>query len=244
MSACAILRHPLPNPPHKGEGARSVASEQRSAHRHRSHPPPCGEGWGGGLRRRAECRTHDRPGRRHHRLPRPRAASPIVAELTSVRGSTPREQGAFMLMGTRSIYRHHRGRGARIYGDRAGAAGCSRDGAGRGGMDVPLGPEIGQCCGGRVEVSLQAADAALRRGAGCAACEARTAARPHVYVFGAGHVGQALARALALLPLKVHVIDTRPRRTAGLPAMSRRRRCRCPRRWCASAPAGQRLSSS
>ena len=29
-------------------------------------------------------------------------------------------------------------------------------------------------------------------------------------LFGAGHVGHALAQALSALPLKVHVIDTRP----------------------------------
>jgi xanthine dehydrogenase accessory factor len=33
---------------------------------------------------------------------------------------------------------------------------------------------------------------------------------PHVYLFGAGHVGKALARALAALPLRLHVVDTRP----------------------------------
>ena len=43
------------------------------------------------------------------------------------------------------------------------------------------------------------------------------ALRPHVYLFGAGHVGQALARALAVLPLNVHVIDTRPDELHDLP---------------------------
>src|SRR5690606_8222137 len=40
---------------------------------------------------------------------------------------------------------------------------------------------------------------------------------PHVFVFGAGHVGQALAAALALLPVQAHVVDTRPEALAGLP---------------------------
>ena len=35
------------------------------------------------------------------------------------------------------------------------------------------------------------------------------AARPHVYVFGAGHVGDALAMALSLAPLRVVLVDTR-----------------------------------
>src|SRR5690606_18613100 len=49
------------------------------------------------------------------------------------------------------------------------------------------------------------------------AAELEAALRPHVYLFGAGHVGRALARALALLPVHVHVVDTRPDELAGLP---------------------------
>jgi xanthine dehydrogenase accessory factor len=75
-------------------------------------------------------------------------------------------------------------------------------------MDVPLGPEIGQCCGGRVAVGLNYADAA-RRERLAALVAAEDAALPHVYVFGAGHVGRALAQMLALLPVQLQVIDTR-----------------------------------
>lgn len=75
-------------------------------------------------------------------------------------------------------------------------------------MDVPLGPEIGQCCGGRVGVSLRFADETLRAElAGRVAAE--DAKAPHVYVFGAGHVGRVLAKILSLLPVRVEVIDTR-----------------------------------
>ena len=35
------------------------------------------------------------------------------------------------------------------------------------------------------------------------------AQRPHVYVFGAGHVGDALAMALSLVPLRTILVDTR-----------------------------------
>ena len=65
---------------------------------------------------------------------------------------------------------------------------------------VPLGPEIGQCCGGRVqlcnrpELMDEAAIAAtlldVRQGG-------KMLALPQVYVFGAGHVGKALALALS-----------------------------------------------
>jgi len=75
-------------------------------------------------------------------------------------------------------------------------------------MDVPLGPEIGQCCGGRVAVSLTQMAAADRTEA-CAADAVDTAKHPHVYIFGAGHVGRALARFFQHLPVKCILIDTR-----------------------------------
>ena len=55
-------------------------------------------------------------------------------------------------------------------------------------MDVPLGPEIGQCCGGRGRASHQPRHK-RRRGAGSRRAVARW---PHALVFGHGHVGKAL----------------------------------------------------
>jgi len=68
-----------------------------------------------------------------------------------------------------------------------------------------LGPSLGQCCGGEVHLRFErvsAADVAqLRR---------RLAqALVPVALFGGGHVGQALVRVLAELPLAVHWIDSR-----------------------------------
>ena len=95
-----------------------------------------------------------------------------------------------------------------------------RDGVAGDDLDVPLGPEIGQCCGGRVNVAMRivstrARAADLLRGVLCSNCEED--AQPSVLVFGAGHMGQALARSLALLPLKVTIVDTRADELAGLP---------------------------
>ncbi|NCT96968.1 MAG: xanthine dehydrogenase accessory protein XdhC [Comamonadaceae bacterium] len=72
-------------------------------------------------------------------------------------------------------------------------------------QSVTLGPSLGQCCGGALELSYQpvgAADApALRERLG-------TALRP-VALFGGGHVGRALVRALAPLPFAITWIDSR-----------------------------------
>lgn len=75
-------------------------------------------------------------------------------------------------------------------------------------MNVPLGPEIGQCCGGRVELQLERLDPATRADALNADARER-AAQPQVHVFGAGHVGRAIAGCLALLPVRASLVDSR-----------------------------------
>lgn len=76
-------------------------------------------------------------------------------------------------------------------------------------MTVRLGPEIGQCCGGRVELHFSRIDRKvldrLRH-----AAERAEADLPDVNIFGAGHTGRALAQALAPLPCRTKLVDTRP----------------------------------
>lgn len=157
----------------------------------------------------------------------------IVAELSAVRGSSPREAGAFMLIAADDLTGTIGG-GALEYMVIDRARQVLRDGLPDDLMDIPLGPEIGQCCGGRVEVSLRPADGKALVGR----LEQAEAARPHVYLFGAGHVGQALARALAPLPLHVHVVDTRPDELAGLPGNIEGRALAMPEAAVRSAPQG------
>jgi len=83
-------------------------------------------------------------------------------------------------------------------------------------MSIPLGPEIGQCCGGWVELAIRKVDDTVRSDLLAAAAK-DDGGRPHVYLFGGGHVGHALARALALLPLQVAVVETRAAELKGLP---------------------------
>jgi xanthine dehydrogenase accessory factor len=144
-----------------------------------------------------------------------RQPAAVVAELTGVRGSSPREAGAFMVISAMEQIGTIGG-GALEYmvADRARQVVRSREAGDS--LDIPLGPEIGQCCGGRVDVALKRVTPELAAVL-VARLEAEAAARPHVFVFGAGHVGRALARALLLLPLRVHVVDTRREELAGLP---------------------------
>lgn len=160
----------------------------------------------------------------------------IVAELTSVRGSSPREQGAFMLVAPDALAGTIGG-GALEYMVIARARQAMRDGLPPGLMEVPLGPEIGQCCGGRVVVSLGVIRTA-DDGRLIARLREAEAALPHVFLFGCGHVGKALARALAALPLQLHVIDTRPHELHDLPAGVDARAVPVPEAIVRSAPAG------
>ncbi|MDH4988066.1 xanthine dehydrogenase accessory protein XdhC [Aminobacter anthyllidis] len=104
-------------------------------------------------------------------------------------------------------------------------------------LDIPLGPEIGQCCGGRVEVAVSNVDQALRTDL-LASAEASDAALPHVHVFGGGHVGHALASAFALLPLNVVVVETRADALEGMPDNVVTRLTPMPEEMVREAPAG------
>ena len=160
----------------------------------------------------------------------------IVAELTAVRGSSPRAAGTFMLVSANKTLGTIGG-GALEYMVIDRARKVLGDGLPVDKLDIPLGPEIGQCCGGRVEITLRRVDRAQAEELARRA-EADTAADPHVFLFGAGHVGHALARALSLLPLKVHVIDTRPDELAGLPENVDGRAVALPEAAVRSAPPG------
>ena len=104
-------------------------------------------------------------------------------------------------------------------------------------LNIPLGPEIGQCCGGRVELELTMADDRLRTNL-LARIAIEERALPLIYLFGGGHVGHALAAALALLPVRTTVVETREDALAGLPAGVETRLTPVPEALVREAPAG------
>jgi xanthine dehydrogenase accessory factor len=73
---------------------------------------------------------------------------------------------------------------------------------------MPLGPSLGQCCGGVVELRFERHDAASAA-ALRASFEHARADVPAVALFGGGHVGRAIVRAIAPLPLRLEWIDSR-----------------------------------
>jgi xanthine dehydrogenase accessory factor len=131
----------------------------------------------------------------------------ILVEIAAVRGSAPREAGAFMIV-TADRCAGTIGGGQLEYVALDRARRMLRHALPAERLEVALGPEIGQCCGGRVTLALAPLD-----DEGAAVLHARLAAeeaaRPHVLIFGAGHVGRALAGALRLLPVRPILIDQR-----------------------------------
>lgn len=131
----------------------------------------------------------------------------VIVEVTATRGSAPRDEGTFMLVAPTEIHGTIGG-GQLEHVAIENARKLLADAGGEASLDIPLGPDIGQCCGGRVELAFTVADEEARK-----ALDERLAQeerqKPQVWVFGAGHVGRALAEALTLLPLNVFVVEER-----------------------------------
>lgn len=138
----------------------------------------------------------------------------ILVEIEAVKGSSPREAGTFMLVSPTRIWETIGGgqfEYMAIDHARAMLEGRTEIDV----LDIPLGPEIGQCCGGRTllrftRVTDAVADALTKR------MQDAADQQPAVFIFGAGHVGKALADSLSLLPLTVSVVETRQEELVGL----------------------------
>jgi xanthine dehydrogenase accessory factor len=125
-----------------------------------------------------------------------------AAMVTVVRcsGSTPTAPGARMAVLRDGSIRGTIGGGHLEQLVIADALACL-GGAGEAQMHrYPLGATAGQCCGGVVEVLVEALNVG-----------------PVLYLFGVGHVGQAVCRALVGTPFVVHAIDERPEWSSAVP---------------------------
>jgi xanthine dehydrogenase accessory factor len=131
----------------------------------------------------------------------------MLVRVEQAKGSTPRIAGTQMLVSAQSVLGTIGGGQLEFLAIDAAremlAAGQTKRV-----LSIPLGPEIGQCCGGHVtllssKVNQQTLET-LREEA-----QAAKARQPSIYIFGAGHVGRALATAFLPLPVNALLIDTR-----------------------------------
>lgn len=159
-----------------------------------------------------------------------------LVRVAGTRGSTPREAGAFMVVAERTTLGTIGGGQLEYMAIDAGRALLARGEAVQV-LDIPLGPEIGQCCGGHARITLARLDAAGWDEVEAEA-EAAWRALPQVAIFGAGHVGRALAAAMALLPVRPVVIDQRAEELALVPAPVERRLTALPEAEVRAAPPG------
>ena len=170
--------------------------------------------------------------------------SAALVTVVSAEGSAPRDAGARMVVRPSAAFHGTIGGGALEFEAIARARDALAGGRGPAIREAfLLGPQLGQCCGGRVDLSIETfgppdlaeiAALAEAEAAGPFAARARLdndgrlareiasgaseggrlesfgeEATP-VLLFGAGHVGRALALALAPLPFRVRWIDSRP----------------------------------
>lgn len=130
----------------------------------------------------------------------------VLVRVEATQGSVPREAGTWMLV-FREDVAGTIGGGQLEWQAIALARGALVGGAPLpdGPVRYPLGPSLGQCCGGVVHLRyerLGAADAAT--------LPARLGeARMPVALFGGGHVGRALVQVLASLPCAITWVDSR-----------------------------------
>lgn len=114
-----------------------------------------------------------------------------LVTIIKARGSSPREVGAKMLVGPKERIWGTIGGGrleelAIVDAQTAIANSETRR------CQYPLSEKLGQCCGGFVEILIEPMNTG-----------------PHIFIFGAGHVGTAVANSLVGTAFKLHIIDER-----------------------------------
>ncbi|MEN9755297.1 MAG: hypothetical protein RLZ07_1679 [Pseudomonadota bacterium] len=133
-----------------------------------------------------------------------------LVRIHAARGSTPQGEGASMMITEEGAISGTIGGGALEYAVINEAVHLMKSGAtGIIKKHYPLGPDLGQCCGGSVEIEIGIFDQSMRADILSKRDSLRHDASTPLYLFGAGHVGRALVMALAPLPFTVTWIDER-----------------------------------
>lgn len=135
-----------------------------------------------------------------------------LVSVSATKGSAPRGTDAWMVVTSRG-YHGTIGGGTLEWRAIAAAQAQLNEGSRRKRTSFALGPDLGQCCGGRVELDTElfaAGDLAAVRERAAQEAENPFAGQRTIIVLGAGHVGWALVLAMAPLPFRVLWVDPRP----------------------------------
>ncbi|MES2398474.1 MAG: xanthine dehydrogenase accessory protein XdhC [Pseudomonadota bacterium] len=130
----------------------------------------------------------------------------VIVRVESTQGSVPREAGTWMAVFAEGLAGTIGG-GHLEHEAIAQARSMLRDPTGNSEAltRVPLGPALGQCCGGVVHLKFERVDGGM---ADVLTQRLRPALAP-LAVFGGGHVGHALVQVLARLPFALTWVDSR-----------------------------------
>ena len=126
----------------------------------------------------------------------------IKAKIINTEGSVPREKGIYMMISKDDIFGTIGGGHLELL-----VINKSKDLLKNGmkkseTLNIPLGPGIGQCCGGYVQIQL------THHANGSRSIE-NSLENNNLFIFGAGHIGQALSSKSLDLNFNVHLIDSR-----------------------------------
>ena len=131
----------------------------------------------------------------------------IKAKLISTEGSVPRDTGTFMLITSKYLFGSIGG-GQLEYSviQKAKKFLNEKEIINNEIINIPLGPSIGQCCGGYAQVKITKYDNGLQS---LKNEKLKINKLDNLYIFGAGHVGQELSSKSVDLDFNVHLIDSR-----------------------------------
>jgi len=131
----------------------------------------------------------------------------IKAKLISTEGSVPRDAGTFMLITSKYLFGSIGG-GQLEYSviQKAKKFLNEKEIINNEIINIPLGPSIGQCCGGYAQVKITKYDNGLQS---LKNEKLKINKLDNLYIFGAGHVGQELSSKSVDLDFNVHLIDSR-----------------------------------
>jgi xanthine dehydrogenase accessory protein XdhC len=130
----------------------------------------------------------------------------VLITVEETQGSAPREAGAAMWVDARGVQGSVGGGNLEFQAIEQARKLLSDAGKLEVVQKYALGPLLEQCCGGSVVLKLMKRPLAERE----ALLAYRRAPAP-LYMFGAGHVGRAVAQALRPLPFRITWVDSRPR---------------------------------
>ena len=131
------------------------------------------------------------------------ARQTVVVEVLETRGSVPRESGTRMLVSASHVAGTIGGGHLELKAIAQARTLLQGETAQAQSVHYPLGPALGQCCGGAVTLGFSTLDPAAL------ASWPMAAPRFHLQLYGAGHVGRAIVQALAPLHCVVDWIDER-----------------------------------